>query len=1049
MKFFHWSFSLFLCCVLVTSKLNAQDDFPHPELEWFTITTPHFMVHYHNGTERTAREVAHIAESIYKPITEMYDHEPDQRVSIVIRDHDDYSNGGAYFYDNKIEIWAPSLDFDLRGMHPWLWNVVSHEFTHIVQIQTAMKFGRHVPGFYFQWLGYEAERRPDVLYGYPNILVSYPIAGFIIPSWFAEGIAQYNNPSLKFDYWDTHRDMILRMYMLDGNPLSWEEMAVFGKTSLGNESSYNAGFSIIDFIAEKYGVDKLQKISRNLAVPYRLTVDGAIQATLGVTGEELYAQWKEEKTKKYKAIADSLRPNLREGTLIEKEGFGNFFPIFSPDGKYIAYVSNQGQDYFSTSSVYLYDCQNKKTKMITSRDILVHSTISFSPDGRYMYYAKLDHNNPHWSSYSDLYRLEIATEKETRLTFGLRALNPKLSSDGNHIVFAYGHDGTLNVGMANADGKNIRQVTHFENGEQVYTPTCSPDGKKTAFGYSIGQNQSIGIVDTSGANLKFLSIKGDSRNPSFSPDGKSLVYASDQTHIFNIYKYFFDDSSSRQLTNVLGGAFYPAVDSAGNLVYSTYTSSGFKISYLADSTAQHYSVSNIPKDALQLVQSVSITSIRPLFQSHLDSSSAELSNVTYLSKPYHSVFTSISLIPLLRVDNYNTHNSGIDVIKPGLYFTSSDVLDKVDLVGGAAINRKLERDLFFTVDYSDRIPLLYQLGLEPTLSLEVYSISRETNNLFALPGNPPPDPVNIDVTYSMFEFDGSFRQKIFTENTELKLGYSWSKYDESIGGWYDPVFNNQYQPATRATYFKGSTFSMQIKYNGILPTLDRDINPTGRSFLFRYSYEVDDFNPSDSLSVDNSGAVVSVFTPYRLHRLELLWNEYLPLPFYKQTLSLSLHGGSILGPTVDDFFDFYAGGFTGMRGYTFYSLGGNEMLTANATYRFPISTQLNYRFLQFYFTKLFASVFYDVGNAWSGEVPNYSTWKHDMGFELRLESFSFYSYPTRIFFSGAYGFDTFSTKVNSTTVSSVEYGKEWRFYLGILFGFDINELMPKTQMRYQ
>jgi hypothetical protein len=607
-------------------------------------------------------------------------------------------------------------------------------------------------------------------------------------------------------------------------------------------------------------------------------------------------------------------------------------------------------------------------------------------------------------------------------------------------------DGTLNVGVSDAAGKNVRQITHFENGEQVYTPAFSPDGKRITFGYSIGQNQSIGIVDTSGENLKFLSIKGDSRNPSFSTDGKSLVYASDQTHIFNIYEYSFADSSSRQLTNVLGGAFYPAVDSAGNLVYSTYTSSGFKIAYFADSTTQHPTSKSTQQDSLRTTQPVSITSIRPLYLSHLDSSSTAISQKQYLSKPYHSVFTSVSLIPLLRIDNYNTHNSGIDIIKPGLYFTSSDVLDKLDMTGGAAINRKLERDLFFIIDYSDRIPFLYQLGLEPTLSLEVYSISRETNSLFAIPGNPPPEPINIDVTYSMLEFDGSFRQKIFTENTEFKLGYTWSKYDEAIGGWSNPI-SGLYQQASRMTYFKGNTFSLQLKHNGILPTLDRDINPTGRSMLFRYSYEVDNFNPSDSIRLDG-GNVVSVYTPYTLHRVELYWNEYLPLPFPKQTLTISLHGGSILGNTVDDFFDFYAGGFTGMRGYTFYSLGGNEMLTANATYRFPISTTLNCRLLQFYFTKLFASVFYDVGNAWSGAMPDYTTWKHDVGFELRLESFSFYAYPTRIFFSGAYGLDRFSTKVNSTTVSSVEYGKEWRFYFGVLFGFDINELMPKTQMRY-
>ena len=36
----------------------AQDEFYHPELEWRTIETEHFFIHYHEGTERTARVAA-------------------------------------------------------------------------------------------------------------------------------------------------------------------------------------------------------------------------------------------------------------------------------------------------------------------------------------------------------------------------------------------------------------------------------------------------------------------------------------------------------------------------------------------------------------------------------------------------------------------------------------------------------------------------------------------------------------------------------------------------------------------------------------------------------------------------------------------------------------------------------------------------------------------------------------------------------------------------------------------------------------------------------
>ncbi|MBU2635609.1 MAG: biopolymer transporter Tol, partial [Bacteroidetes bacterium] len=111
----------------------TQDEPHHPELEWRTIETEHFYVHYHDGSERTARLTAKIAEEIYEPVTSLYNHKPDQKVSWIIKDYDDHANGAAYFYDNKVEIWATSMDFDLRGTHNWLRNVITHEFTHIVQ----------------------------------------------------------------------------------------------------------------------------------------------------------------------------------------------------------------------------------------------------------------------------------------------------------------------------------------------------------------------------------------------------------------------------------------------------------------------------------------------------------------------------------------------------------------------------------------------------------------------------------------------------------------------------------------------------------------------------------------------------------------------------------------------------------------------------------------------------------------------------------------------------------------------------------------------------
>ena len=85
----------------------------------------------------------------------------------------------------------------------------------------------------------------------------------------------------------------------------------------------------------------------------------------------------------------------------------------------------------------------------------------------------------------------------------------------------------------------------------------------------------------------------------------------------------------------------------------------------------------------------------------------------------------------------------------------------------------------------------------------------------------------------------------------------------------------------------------------------------------------------------------------------------------------------------------------------------------------------------------FGAVYADAGAAWTGGSISGRRFVRDAGVELRLESFSFYAYPTRVFFNATYGFDTFSRYVASRD-QYVTYGGEWQFHFGILFGFDFD-----------
>jgi Tol biopolymer transport system component len=1029
-----------LWCALLTlmgvTSAQAQDEFYHPELSWRTIETDHFYVHYHTGAERTARVVAKVAEDIYAPVTTLYHHEPDGKVSFVIKDYDDFSNGGAYFFDNKVEIWASSLDFDLRGTHNWLRNVVTHEFTHIVQIQTSLKFGRKIPAFYLQWLQYESERRPDVLYGYPNGIVSYPVSGFTVPSWFAEGVAQYNRKELAYDSWDAHRDMILRMYALDSSMLTWNEMAVFGKTSLGNESSYNAGFAFVRYIGEHYGDDKLEAISRNLSSLTATTVDGAIEGAVGKNGSDLYGEWKESVRNDYTARTAALREHLRQGEVIANVGFGNFYPAFSPEGNTIAYVSNKEADYFSLSSLFLYDIASKKEKLLSPG---VRSNISWSPDGKRIYYSKVSKENDHWSSLFDLYVYDIGKDEETRLTRGLRANAPAVSPDGQRIAYVSGSDGTLNLFTMKSDGSEIRKLTEYSQGEQVYNPKWSPDARSIVFDYSVKDGRDVALISGGGGPVTLLlATPSDERNAVFTADGSKIIFSCDKSGIFNLYQYDLASKEIAQLTNVLGGAFMPAVNRSGELAYAAYTSTGYKIALLSESRPLSEPAGYLLPDPRTREQAVPAAGSDGGDQDRFDWKSLRAYDDTkvppYADTTYKNIATSLTIVPFLRVDNYNPRNKGIDVLKIGAYGFSYDMLDRYGFFAGAAFNKRGERDLFFNFDYRGKIPGLFQLGLEPALSLEAYNITRTTGSQITL----PLDTIGVDVSYNLLEFDVALKQKIISEALGVELRYAHSRYTASVGAFSLPDLpppNNLVQ-AFSELYLIGNDLSTTLNLEGIYPSRTQEINPVGRKIRLRYDYEFNKFNPSSEYEVSN-GLLVPKYSQVNFHRLEMSWRESHKLPGWRHTLSAQVKAGTIFGPPVDDFFDFYIGGLGGMKGYPFYSMGGNEFGYANLTYRFPLFEHIDMRFLQLYFDKLYAALYGDVGEAWTGGGPQAQHFKRDAGVELRLEAFSYYAFPTRIFFNATYGFDRFDRYL-SNTASTVTYGKEWNFHFGVLFGFDLD-----------
>lgn len=1007
----------------------------HPTEDWFTIETQHFTVTYHTGAERTAQTIAKIAEEVYGPITDLYDYRPKDKVNFVVNDLSDIANGATDYFGNRIEIFASALDFELRGTHNWLRNVITHEFTHVIQIQASLKITKNVPAIYLQWINYEKEKRPDVLYGYPNVIVSYPVSGVGVPAWFAEGVAQYQRQQMGYDFWDANRDMILRSYVLDDNMLSWNEMGQFSSiTSLKAESIYNSGFALTRYIAWKYGEDKLRSVTNSLGDLTNFSIDKSFRKNLGKDGKEIYNEWKSYLKKDYGERLAAVKNNVIDGEIITKSGFANYYPKFSPDGKKIAYLTNGDFDYGMTS-LTVYDIASKKEEMIEAP---VSYNFSWSADGKKLLYSK--RNSPPTIDENviyDIYEYDIAAKKERRLSEKLRGFSPIYSPDGSKIAYISGSDGTLNLFIADKDLAGKTKITSFKSGEQIYNPVFSPDGKIILMDFSFKDTRKIAKIDLDAGTMEFILEKEgyDNRNPVFSKDGTKVYYSSNETGIFNIYSYDLNTHSVKQLTNVLGGAFMPDIDNDGNLVYSSYKSTGFKISRINGFTEHKPSELGAynPPDRLLTKYTVPDTL----------NTENEKHNWNYLknfddteiekkeSKPYNSIFNQLSVFPLLRFDNYSKNNDFLDGIRPGVYLFSDELMTRFSIFGGFAINRKAERDIFlqFTYDYGMPFGRKYfaeKLNFEPKFELAGYNVTRKTTaDLYA-----GIDTIPVDVTYNLLEFELAMDFKLINYNHNFRAGLGISKYQSSLGDFFIPA-SRQFIKGSTQDYFRATRLTLEYKYDRTFPSRNADINGVGRKVDIKYEYEASKINPE--YTVDDNGNVSTVYVNNNLHKIDATWSEGI-MPVKDNSLTLQLRAAAILGKSVDSFYDFYAGGLIGMRGYPYFSLGGGRLATAKLEYRFPLIQKIDTRISPLYLDKLYFSVFGDFGNAWYGNRTTIGEFKKDIGAELRLQAFSSYVFPTSFFVSAAYGLDSFSKRFIGKNVT---YGKELVFYAGVLFGFDM------------
>src|ERR1039457_3850659 len=566
-----------------------------PSFSWMTLTSPHFLIHYHQGEEALAQRVVVLAEDVHTRLVPRMKSQPHDRTNIVLVDALDDANGSATPLPyNLITLYITQpfgeSIFGASNYEDWMRLLITHEYTHIVQLDM-------VNGL------------PEVL---SNIFGNLYFPNMFQPVWLIEGLAVYEETELTGGGRNRSpaSDMVLRMAVLENNFPAISHAPNYTEKWPDGDVPYLFGASFAGFIANKYGREKLADLSIDYSGRWwPFLVNGTARRVLGSDYSELWDEWKNELSSRYDADKQKvLAQDLSESRALTPNGFNkggyeNLTPAISPDGRQIAYFVQNADEH---PAIHLMNIDGSADRKLFNNATSSAPGIAWRADGKGFYYTKIEVVR-NTNLYNDIYYYDLERRKEIRLTKYLRARDPAPSPDGTRLLFVTNRLGKTRLATMpllqepksfwpgtrkTAGAEDINWLTE-ESEYQFETPRFSPDGQKIAVGVRQPDGyKDIWILDRLGNKLEELmhdrAIDGGAV---WSADGRSIYFSSDRSGIFNLYMYDLDHKQISQVSNVLGGAFMPTITPDGSTIaFANYSSRGFDIPVMDNKPAARKAV---------------------------------------------------------------------------------------------------------------------------------------------------------------------------------------------------------------------------------------------------------------------------------------------------------------------------------------------------------------------------------------------------------------------------------------------------------------------------